>query len=394
MLHTDAQPLSDPAPGRPVLRAGLRPFYLLAACAAAVSVPVWVAVLLWPVPWQAPMPPQSWHGHEMLFGFAAATVTGFLLGARRAWDGLGVTRATALGLLALLWLAGRLALFALPYPLYAAIDLALLPIVAAVLLRQMWRTGLLRNLPLATIVALLALANLVFHLSVLRVLDLPPRQALHAALGLLVVLQAVMAGRVIPGLTISATPGLRIARWPALEKTCLVATATGMAMWIAAPPAASWLTAPVLALAAACHALRQWRWRTRVVWRRPVLWILHAAYAWIAVGLALLACAGPGWLSPSAGVHALGVGATGGLVIGMMARTARGHTGRTLRVGRSEVLAYGLVLVAALVRVLQALVPGVAAGPLLVTAAAAWSTAFAIFLWIYTPWLLRGTAHG
>src|SRR5690606_18927614 len=102
-------------------------------------------------------------------------VTGFLLGAKRAWTGLGSTRAAALGALVLLWLAGRLALFVVPYPLYAAIDLALLPVVGFLLIRQMHHTGLLRNLPLAAIVLLLALANLLFHLSALRWLDM----ALH-----------------------------------------------------------------------------------------------------------------------------------------------------------------------------------------------------------------------
>jgi uncharacterized protein involved in response to NO len=385
-----AESVTDTPPGWPVLRAGLRPFYLLSALAATVTVPLWIAVLLWPLSWPAPLAPVYWHAHEMLFGFASATVIGFLLGANRAWTALGLSRASALAWLALLWLAGRLALFAVPYPLYAAIDLALLPVAAYVLVRQMRATGLWRNLPLAAIVLLLALANLVFHLAALQQLDLPPQQPLHAALALLVMLQSVMAGRVIPGFTISATPGLRITPSPALERSCLVATAAGLALWVAAPPEWSWLTAWVLALAAACHGLRQWRWRSRVVWQRPVLWILHMAYLWITLGLALLACAHLGWTGLSAGIHALGVGATGGLIIGMMTRTARAHAGRTRQPGGADTMAYGLVMFAALVRVAQPLAPAQASATMLVVAAAAWSTAFAIYLWTYTPWLIRG----
>jgi uncharacterized protein involved in response to NO len=352
-------------------------------------------VLLAPLPWPAPLAPLLWHGHEMLYGFAAATVTGFLLSASRAWTGLGVTRATGLATLALLWLAGRIAVFVAPYPVYALLDAALLPVVAVVLVRLLLHTGMHRNLPLAGIVLALGLANLLFHLAVLQWLDLPPVQTLHAALGLLVLMQCVMAGRVIPGFTISAARGARrIVRRPWLERLCLVSTALGLAAWVAAPPAGAIPAATVLLLAAACHGLRQWHWRARVVWQRPVLWILHAAYLWIPIALVLLALAQLGRLSGSAGVHALGVGATGGLIIGMMTRTARGHTGRNLRTGPPEVTAYALVMLAAVLRVAQPLAPAAATAPLLIGAAATWSTAFAIYLWVYLPWLMRSRIDG
>lgn len=395
MLLQIEEPIPAKPSGLPLLRTGLRPFYLLSALAATVTVPVWIAVLLAPLPWPALMPPVYWHAHEMVYGFASATIIGFLLSASRAWTGLGTTRANALAAMALLWLAGRIALFVAPYPVYAVLDFALLPIVAFVLIRLLLLTGMRRNLPLALIVLLLALANLVFHLSVLQWLPVPALPALYAALALLTMMQSVMAGRVIPGFTISAARGtLRIAPLPWLDKACLSATAAGLALWVAAPASWSALTALVLLLAALGHVLRQWRWRSRVVWQRPVLWILHAAYLWITLGLALLALAQLGWIGLSAGIHALGVGATGGLIIGMMTRTARGHTGRNLQTGAWEVAAYALVMLAALVRVAQPLAPAHATGPMLITAAAAWSAAFAIYLCIYTPWLARGRTDG
>lgn len=338
MLLQIEEPVPDKPPGLPLPRTGLRPFYLLGALAATVTVPVWIAVLLNPLPWPAPMPAVFWHAHEMVYGFASATVIGFLLSASRAWTSLGTTRASALVALALLWLAGRVALFVTPYPVYAALDFALLPVVAVVLIRLLLMTGMLRNLPLAIIVLLLALANLVFHLSVLHWLALPPQSALHAALALLVLMQSVMAGRVFPGFTISAARGaLRIVPLAWLDKACLTATAAGLASWVAAPPAWSTSTAGLLLLAALGHAARQ---------------------------------------------------------CGMMTRTARGHTGRNLHTGAWEITAYGLVLLAAVVRVAQPLSPAEATTPLLMTAAAAWSAAFAICLWIYTPWLVRSRTDG
>ncbi|MDO9597949.1 MAG: NnrS family protein, partial [Azoarcus sp.] len=56
---------------------GFRPFYLLAALVAAVAVPVWVLVFVGVV--STPIPGIWWHAHEMIFGFAAAVIVGFLL---------------------------------------------------------------------------------------------------------------------------------------------------------------------------------------------------------------------------------------------------------------------------------------------------------------------------
>ena len=388
------EPTARKPPGIALLRLGFRPFYLCSALLAMVAVPLWVAVFTGNLGWLAPMPPLWWHAHEMLFGFAGATIIGFLLTAGKAWTGLGTPRGAPLGALALLWLAARVAALVAPYQVYALLDTLLLPIVAAVLVRLLLRSGNTRNQPLAAILVLLSLINLVFHLAVLELLDLPVQQIVHAALALIVMIECVMAGRVIPGFTMSATPGLKIPPKAWLDRLCLASSALGLALWVVAPPAFAPLTAGVLALAALSHAARQWRWQPAVARTRPILWILHAAYAWLPLGLGLPALAHLGVIGISAGIHALAVGATGGLIIGMMTRTARGHTGRSLQVGAGETLAYALVMVAALLRVFPPLVSGDWLVPSLVLAAASWSAAFAIYLWIYLPWLSQTRADG
>lgn len=127
---------------------------------------------------------------------------------------------------------------------------------------------------------------------------------------------------------------------------------------------------------------------------RPILWILHAAYAWLPLGFVLLALAQMGWVGVSAGVHALAVGATGGLIIGMVTRTARGHTGRPLRASKAEVLAYALVMAAAMLRVVLPILAPQWFVQALLAAALAWSAAFAIYLVIYTPWLTTTRLDG
>ncbi|HMX11259.1 MAG TPA: NnrS family protein, partial [Burkholderiaceae bacterium] len=139
---------------------------------------------------------------------------------------------------------------------------------------------------------------------------------------------------------------------------------------------------------------RLWHWQPWRTKARPILWVLHMAYAWLPLGFALLAAAQMGFVSTSAGIHALAVGATAGLIVGMITRTARGHTGRPLKASRLEVTAYLLVLAAAVVRVaLPMLAPALAADAL-IAAAVAWALAFTLYLWRFGPWLVASRLDG
>jgi uncharacterized protein involved in response to NO len=209
---------------------------------------------------------------------------------------------------------------------------------------------------------------------------------LYAGLALIVMIETVIAGRVIPAFTMGVTPGLKLAANAWIERLTLGTSALGLALWVFAPAGAAGLF--VLALAAGLHAKRLAGWRSGVTRDKPVLWILHAAYAWIVLGLLLLALAQIGMVPVSAGVHALAVGATGGLIIGMITRTARGHTGRPIKASGPEVLAYALVMAAAVLRVLLPLAAPSLYTLALVLAAVAWSAAFLIYLWVFTPWLM------
>ncbi len=382
-----------PAPrGAAFLRLGFRPFYLGAAVLAALAVPLWMMVFLGQWVWAPALSPLLWHAHEMLLGFASAVIIGFLLTAVKAWTGLATPRGWPLAALALLWLSARIAALTAPYPVFAVLDTLLLPIVAMVLVRLLLRAGNTRNLPIAGLLLLLAAANAVFHLSVLGLLDLEPTRALHAALAVIVMVECVMAGRVIPGFSMSAIPGLRITALLWLERSALALTGLGLLLWLLDAPAG--IASLALGLAAAAHVWRQWRWKPLLTRQRPILWILHLSYAWIPVGLGLLALAQIKLLALSAGLHALAVGTTGGLIIGMITRTARGHTGRTLQVGPAEVLAYALVSVAALLRVLLPLLRPDLLLVWLIGAAVAWSVAFAIYVFIYAPWLTQTRLDG
>ncbi len=265
----------------------------------------------------------------------------------------------------------------------AALDVVLRSAVTFIFLRVLLCAGTKRNLPLVGILVLLALANRAFHLSVLGWFFVTLTSELHAALGLVVMVECVVAGHVVPAFTMSMNPGFKITIPKWLGRSALLTTAAGFLLWVSAP--GGWITFTALLADALFRVARVLHWRPWSTRTRPILWLLHLSYAWIPVGLALLALAQLGWVTVSIGGHALAVGAIGGLIIGMLTRTARSHTGRPLAVSCAEVLAYLLVMAAAVLRVLFPLV-----GPqwyvvALVGASAAWTLAFVIYRVVYAP---------
>jgi uncharacterized protein involved in response to NO len=384
---------APPAPqGMPWLRLAFRPFYLGAASLAALIVPLWVAVFLGALQWQPATQPLLWHAHEMLFGFAIAVIVGFLMTAGKSWTGLQTPRGPALGALFLLWLSARVASLVAPYAVFAVLDLALLPIIGLIFLRLLIQSRNWRNVPLALILLLLTGVNLSFHLAVNGMIDVDPMRSLYAALGFVVIIECVMAGRVVPFFTTSALPNIKIVTLPWLDRTALAATVLGMGLWVT-----GWysgLAAGALGLAFVLNLVRQLRWHPLATLGRPILWILHAAHLWLILGLGLLALAQLGLVTTSLGVHALGVGATGGLILGMMTRTARGHTGRPLAADAPELAIYALIMLAAVLRVLLPMLAPSLYVSSLVVSAAAWSAAFLIYLWQYTPWLVSARPDG
>ncbi len=391
------RPTATPAPACvPFLRMGFRPFYLGGAAAAMLIVPVWVASVLGVVNFTPAFPPLYWHAHEMLFGFAGAIIVGFLLTASHSWTGLTTPLGNALASLMALWVAARVTAVTGPYHVYAICDIALLPIVAVVLIRLLLRANNFRNLPIALILALLAFANGVFHAATLGWLLMTVFTPLHAGLALITIMECVIAGRIIPAFTMSAQPGVAIRVNPLFERFTIAHTCVGLALWVFAPldSAFSRVACAVLLIAALLNVIRIALWKPWIARSKPILWILPASYAFVPLGLALLALACVGVVNASLGIHALAVGATGGLILGMMSRSARGHTGRAVHASKPEVLAFALVLVAALTRVMIPLIAPSSTSLALVVAAAAWSCAFLLFLVIFTPWLMRARADG
>lgn len=371
------------AGGTVFLSAGFRPFFLLASVWAALAVPVWLAAHAHGYAVGGALGAMAWHAHEMVYGFGVGAVAGFLLTAIANWTGRLPVRGAPLGALAGLWLAGRLAVFFLP-PLPAAlVDLAFLPVLAAVVARELIAGRNYRNLPMLVALGLLFAGNVLVHLHALDV-AYTARLGNGIGIGTLLGLISLVGGRIIPNFTRNwlaktrrdVAPPTPLSR---LDLACLSATVIGLVAWVAAPAS----TALVQVAAGAAVLVRLSRWRGLRTLREPLLVVLHLGYAWLGVGLVLLGLD----LASGTALHALSVGAVGTMTLAVMTRASLGHSGRPLRAGAGTTAIYALITLAALLRVLAPYLGGVMAMSL---AGLAWTAAFGLFAVLYGPLLLFG----
>lgn len=378
--------------GPPLFSFGFRPFFLFSAVWAAVAVPVWVASMTLGDGSVGAMDGRLWHIHEMLFGYLAGVIAGFLLTAVPNWTGrLPVTGVKLAGLFAL-WLAGRAAGF-LPTSMAvpaAVIDSAFLVVFAALIWREVLAAKNRRNLPICLLVSVLAAANIAFHLRDQIPLFGPGGE--RAAVAVVTGLIALIGGRVTPSFTQNWTQAQGLLKGPTafnrFDAGVLAVTGVALVAWVAAPM--SPLTGAALVVAGNANLVRLARWRGWLARREALVWILHLGYAWLGVGLILLGLAAlaPDAVPFTAGVHALTTGAMGVETLAIMTRATRGHTGRPRVADRATTVIYLLILSAAVVRVSAPFLADWTV-VLLAVSATLWMLAFAGFVAAYGPMLWR-----
>jgi uncharacterized protein involved in response to NO len=371
---------------------GFRPFYLLASLFAALSVPLWALEYAGRLPASYLTLPAR-HGHEMLFGFAFAVVAGFLFTAVRNWTGQPTPTGGRLAAIAALWLAARIAML-LPWPWIAALLNTAFPLAVAVgIAIPLARAGNRRNLFFVALLVGVAAATLCVHLAAMGLLPWAAGVAgLQAGLDVVLFIVVVIAGRVIPMFTNNGIPGANAERKDLLEKLAPATIVLLLAADLA--QAGAVVIFPLALLAALVHAWRLALWRPWRTLGTPLVWVLQGAYAWIPVHLVLRALAAQGWIAPQFAVHALTIGAIGGMTIGMMTRTARGHTARPLRTDGWELACYVLLQAAAVIRVFGGLAWTSAYIGTVIASALCWSGAYGIYAVRYWPILTRPRLDG
>lgn len=383
----------------PVFGYGFRPLFLASGVFALVAVPVWLLLYaegLNPVP---NLPGQLWHGHEMIYGFIAAAVGGFLLTAVPSWTGHRGFAGWPLVGLTVTWLAGRAALACaqwLPLPLVALLELSYLPSLAFLLAPPLLRTRN-RNLVMLGVLAVLWGADALYLIAAAREDVTLASRALLGALDVILLLLTIIGGRIVPSFTSNALRRadasftLRSFGW---VERLLPPAMIALILTDAFLPGSSPLGVLALLLAV-LHAVRLSGWRSLRTRGDPILWVLHVGYAWLPLGFALKALdvlGGFAWAQYW--LHAFGIGALTTMILAVMTRASLGHTGRPLMVRPAIALAYLLVTLAGLVRVAAApLVPGHYLA-VLVVAAACWALAFVIFVGVYGPILTSAREDG
>jgi uncharacterized protein involved in response to NO len=371
------------------LRGGFRPFFFGGPMWAIIALTIWLIVPATGVSLPSVFEPLSWHRHEMLFGFVGAVVAGFLLTAVPNWTGrLPIAGAPLAGLFAL-WIAARVALlFSAVIGLAPAVvlDAGFFVVLALLAAREVIEAGN-RNLPIVGLILLFGLIDALDYAAATGLVR-DPDVAWKSAVGLVIALISLIGGRIIPSFTRNwlMKQGMREglpAQPTHFDLAVIAATILAVFGWVLAP--SGWLTGLLFAIAAAGQFVRLARWKGWKTFEDPLVLILHVGYAWVPVGLAMLAAVDLGAAIPrSAAVHALTAGAMATMILAVMTRATLGHTGRELRASPATQLAYVLVTIGAVLRVIASLgIVDYRVG--LEFAGAAWIGAFLLFLCAYGP---------
>ncbi|MBV2106535.1 MAG: NnrS family protein [Candidatus Thiodiazotropha sp. (ex Ctena orbiculata)] len=392
-------PLGErPAPSQPPkgfvpFALGFRPFFALAGFSGLLLMIIWIAyrhLAKLPSPYFSPI---DWHSHEMLFGFSMAIIAGFLLTAVRNWTGLETPSGKPLALLSLLWLAGRLLPLApsLPVWLISLVDWLFIPALIMALAPPLIQGENRINRIFLPLLGGMAFANLLFHLQILGAAR-TGAAGISLMLNLILLLLIFVSGRVLPFFIEKAVTGAT----PRFSKRREQIIYALLMLWILAE-----LLLPghaLFSLLALGIALTQaWRildWYHPAIWRLPMLWVLYSGLIWLSIGFTIKALALLGLYPHNLATHALTVGAIGLFTLGMMARVALGHTGREMRPNRSMVIAFVLMNVAIVVRLVIPVTGVIGYELSIALSGALWIVSFLLFLITYLPILLLPRIDG
>ena len=384
------------AKGPAILHYGFRPFFLAAALWAAFAVPLWLSIHLLGFELGGPFDGLTWHSHEMMFGYVGAVIAGFILTAVPNWTGRLPLSGLPLAGLFGLWALGRLSNALLPVPPAALlIDLAFPVTLVFVVWREVFAGRNWRNAPVAAMLTLFGIANLLQHLEGFGLV--PSGIGIRLGLSTVALLIALIGGRIVPSFTRNWLVKQGDKHLPAefgrLDKAALLTVVLASLAWLALPGTP--ISGIALSAAGIALALRLSRWRGLAAAREPIVAFLHLGYGWLALALLILGASALAEdpLSATAGLHALTAGAIGSMTLAVMTRASLGHTGRAIVADRWTLGIYGAVTLGAALRVAAPLMPTFYSH-LLACGGMLWSAAFLMFALRYGPILTRPRLAG
>ncbi|MDO9423752.1 MAG: NnrS family protein [Methylobacter sp.] len=386
-----SQPIFD----YPIFALGFRAFFALAGLAALVLIVFWNALFNGTLTAEHYFPDNYWHAHEMLLGYAVAVIAGFLLTAVKNWTGKPTVTGDPLASLCLLWLYGRILPFyagELPDALIALVDFAFLPALAYQVGKPIIQAKQYRNLFFIGLILLLALGNGLIHAQMLGLQENTATVGLQLVVATVIILILLIAGRVFPFFTERGIPGTLIIKNPMLDNLSVASAVIVFALQIVSI-SGTWLALAAI-VAVVVNIARLSGWYVRRVIYVPLLWVLYAGYGWIVLGFMLTALSAYSIVLPSLALHAFTLGGIGILTLGMMARVSLGHTGRALKASNAIVIAFALLNIAALFRVLLPIAMPSWYETLIYVSTLSWLAAFSLFIFVYAPILSSARLDG
>ena len=380
------------------LHLGFRPFFFAALSFGVISIALWLALYTFG---KNILPNNysiiSWHAHEMIFGFATATVTGFLLTAVKNWTGIQTIKGKPLLGLFLLWLFARiLAFIPSPWalPVLAVVDSLYLLVVTVAFSYPVFKVKQWKNLAFSGKLLTLFIANIIFYLGLLGYLDNGVHYGLY--IGFYTVLAVIfnMGRRVIPFFIekgLGCPFEAKNYHWVDVSSLWLF-----LAFSIADIFFPGHFTVAILALAlVVLHGARLYGWYHKAIWQKSLLWVLLIGYAWVVLGFILKFVSIFLAISPFLALHAFAYGGVGMITAGMMARVSLGHTGNNVfEPPKILHLIFGLLFAGALVRVILPLFLNQFYIHLVGLSQVLWILAFLIFFIVYGPMLVKARADG
>ena len=375
------------------LSLGFRPLYICGCAWALISVAIWIfAPSIIPAPFFA----VAWHAHEMLWGFIATIAVGFLLTASATWTGFNPMKGLPLAIISGFWLAARAAYLwggEAAFIVGMLLESVFFGYSAIRLMQVMLKGKSVRNYGIPALVLGLGASNVLFLMATLQGDYLLVIDRFNTGMLFMAVLTILIARRVVPFFAGRMVPGLDI---PMLANSGRVQLVVGSVAILAGLFQLNVIMAIALAIVGLIGLYQVWRWKPLSVLHKPMLWILYLGYSCLALGLLaaaahLLGAGGIFLARDAAHVHIIGMGGFAVLIIGMVTRTALGHTGRPLALDGSMLASYWLMVASVIFR-LAALWPSNLAGPLLHAAATAWILSLGLYLYRYVPILVRPRA--
>ncbi len=370
----------------PLFNLGFRAFFALAGLSALGLITLWTSIFKGTLILDNYYPSLYWHEHEMLLGYSTAVISGFLLTAVKNWTGKATIKGDQLALLCLLWLYGRIVPFyseLLPDLLIALVDFAFLPALIICLLKPIAEVDKPKMLLFPSLLFLMSLGNALIHLQILSITENTADLGINLVLMTILMIILVIAGRVFPFFTERALSGVLIIRNPLFDSLAIISALFVFLLLLM--EITGTLLAVAAILAAITNILRISVWYVHRIWYLPLLWVLYIGYGWIIFGFILTAFAAYQIILPSLAIHAFTVGGIGVLTLGMMARVSLGHTGRALRVSNAISLAFVLINIASLFRVLMPFILPDWYSNMVYFSTLCWLAAFSLFIVIYTP---------